>query len=405
MPNSLTPTDVYAIVNSVAAQVLGTTTLTAVDTTSFVTVGETLLRTSTENTLNAISTVLGRTIFANRKYDAKFSILRSDDMRWGAQVRKIVNLPLDAEASEDYNTDINSTQLADGNSIDHYKIKNFKALQLNFYGTKKLQRHFTRYRDQLSLAFRSEDEFARFIDNALIEFSNDIETQTEAEARATVCNYITALEEMNSGRVIDLVAAYNAKFGTSYNATDLQTTYLEDFAKFFAAEVKKYSSKMTDRTNLFHESITGYPDIVRHTPKAKQRMLMFAPLFVDIKAFVYSTIFNPQYLGIGEMEEVNYWQTPIAGALGPYDGIAAITYKPNYLDTATGQSADAANAVSLDCVLGILYDVDAMGIYEQFDYTATTPFNAAGGYTNTYYHWRHNYWNDFTENAVVFVMK
>lgn len=404
MANTLTPTDVYAIVNSVAHQVLGTTALTAVDSTTFVTVGETLLRTSTENTLNAISTVLGKTIFANRKYSGKFSILRNDDMRWGAQVRKIVNLPLDAEESEDYNTDINSTQLADGNSVDHYKIRNFKAIQLNFYGTKKLQRHFTRYRDQLALAFRSEDEFARFIDNALIEFSNDIETQNEVEARVTVCNYITALEEMNSGRVIDLRAGFNTKYNTSYTAADLFTDHLEEFAKYFSAEIKKYSDKFTDRTNMFHESLTGYPDIVRHTPKEKQRMIMFEPLFIDIKTTIFPTLFNPEYLGVGKYEGVNFWQSPLPGST-PYDNEAKITFKPNYLDTSTGQSADAAAAVTLDYVLGILYDVDAMGVNEQFDYTATTPFNAAGGYANTYYHWRHNYWNDFTENALVFVVK
>lgn len=404
MANTLTPTDVYAIVNSVAHQVLGTTALTAVDSTTFVTVGETLLRTSTENTLNAISTVLGKTIFANRKYSGKFSILRNDDMRWGAQVRKIVNLPLDAEESEDYNTDINSTQLADGNSVDHYKIRNFKAIQLNFYGTKKLQRHFTRYRDQLALAFRSEDEFARFIDNALIEFSNDIETQNEVEARVTVCNYITALEEMNSGRVIDLRAGFNTKYNTSYTAADLFTDHLEEFAKYFSAEIKKYSDKFTDRTNMFHESLTGYPDIVRHTPKEKQRMIMFEPLFIDIKTTIFPTLFNPEYLGVGKYEGVNFWQSPLPGST-PYDNEAKITFKPNYLDTTTGQSADASAAVTLDYVLGILYDVDAMGVNEQFDYTATTPFNAAGGYANTYYHWRHNYWNDFTENALVFVVK
>lgn len=404
MANTLTPTDVYAIVNSVAHQVLGTTALTAVDSTTFVTVGETLLRTSPENTLNAISTVLGKTIFANRKYSGKFSILRNDDMRWGAQVRKIVNLPLDAEESEDYNTDINSTQLADGNSVDHYKIRNFKAIQLNFYGTKKLQRHFTRYRDQLALAFRSEDEFARFIDNALIEFSNDIETQNEVEARVTVCNYITALEEMNSGRVIDLRAGFNTKYNTSYTAADLFTDHLEEFAKYFSAEIKKYSDKFTDRTNMFHESLTGYPDIVRHSPKEKQRMIMFEPLFIDIKTTIFPTLFNPEYLGVGKYEGVNFWQSPLPGST-PYDNEAKITFKPNYLDTSTGQSADAAAAVTLDFVLGILYDVDAMGVNEQFDYTATTPFNAAGGYANTYYHWRHNYWNDFTENALVFVVK
>ena len=397
MANPLTPTDVYAIVNEISKQITGRNALQAVDTTTFLAVGEHLLRTGRENVLNEISTVLARTIFSSRAYNRKLSILGATDQRWGAMIRKIVNLPLDAEESEDYNTDINPTQLADGNSIDMYKIKNFKALELNFYGTKKLQRHFTRYRDQLAQAFESEAQFAQFIDNALVEFSNDIETQIEGETRLCLCNMVTGLTA-SPAQVIDLTAAYNTKYGTSYTTADLTSTYLEDFAKFFAATIKKYSNAMTDRTNMFHFNLTGYPDIMRHTPKEKQRMIMYEPLFVDVKANVYSTLFNPEYLDIGGYEGVNFWQSPRAG----YED--QVICKPTYLDVTTGQCIDAGANVTIDHLVGVLYDVDAMGINEQFDYTSTTPFNSAGGYANTYYHWRHCYWNDFTENAVIFVM-
>ena len=127
MANTLTPTDVYAIVNEISKQITGRNALQAVDTTTFLAVGEHLLRTGRENVLNEISTVLARTIFSSRAYNRKLSILGATDQRWGAMIRKIVNLPLDAEESEDYNTDINPTQLADGNSIDMYKIKNFST--------------------------------------------------------------------------------------------------------------------------------------------------------------------------------------------------------------------------------------------------------------------------------------
>jgi len=181
MANSYTPTDVYAIVNEIVAQATGQKNIAVVDTTGFVAVGAMLTGTqiAAENTLNAISTVLARTIFNVRPYRGSLDIMRVSEERWGAIVRKIIALPTDAEASQDFNTDINPTQLADGQSIDMFKINKPKVIQLNFWGTKKLQAHITRFRDQLSLAFTSEDEFMRFIDAIMTEFFNSIERMNE----------------------------------------------------------------------------------------------------------------------------------------------------------------------------------------------------------------------------------
>ena len=185
MANLLTPVDVYALMNAVVSQATGRTDLAVVDTTTFASVGETVLRTGTENTLNAISTVIGKTIFSVRPYKGKLESLRVAQQRWGGQVRKIINLYDEAEKSDDWNTDLAQNDLNDGASVDMYKIRKPKALQLNFYGTKVLQKHITRFRDQLSLAFHSEDEFIRFIDSVMVEFSNEIELLNQAESRTT----------------------------------------------------------------------------------------------------------------------------------------------------------------------------------------------------------------------------
>lgn len=179
MANSLTPRDVYQLMNSIVSQATGQTSHAVVDTSSFVSVGETLLRTAPENTLNAISTVLADTIFSVRPYRGKLESLRVSQRRWGAQVRKIVPLYSEAEASKDWNTNINATQLDDGNSIDMYTIKKPKVVQLNFYGTAVLQKHITRFRDQLALAFTSEEEFVRFIDAVMTEFNNESNFSTK----------------------------------------------------------------------------------------------------------------------------------------------------------------------------------------------------------------------------------
>ena len=395
MANLLTPVDVYALMNAVVSQATGRTDLAVVDTTTFASVGEIVLRTGTENTLNAISTVIGKTIFSVRPYKGKLESLRVAQQRWGGQVRKIINLYDEAEKSDDWNTDVTQNALADGGSVDMYKIRKPKALQLNFYGTKVLQKHITRFRDQLSLAFHNEDEFIRFIDSVMVEFSNEIELLNEAESRATLLNFMAGISSMGLTEV-DLVAEYNNEYGTQYTRAQLLTTYIESFMKFVAAEIKIYSSRLTDMSTLYHANLTGYNKIMRHTPKERQKMVMYEPVFIKTQAEVYSGLFNPEYLDIGSFEGVNYWQSQSTPT--------SINVKPNILDVATGASKDADVAVELNYVLGILFDEEACGVMPQFDYSSTTPFNSAGGYYNMYMHWRFNSYCDYTENAVLFVM-
>lgn len=394
MANTLSVTDVHALMNSIVAQATGRTDLVVTDTTTFASVGEVVLRTGTENTLNAISNVVGKTIFSVRPYKGKLESLRVAQQRWGGQIRKIINLYDEAEASTDNNTDVNANQLDNGNSVDMFKIRKPLALQLNFYGTKVLQKHITRFRDQLSIAFHSEDEFVRFMDSVMVEFSNEIELLNEAESRATLLNFIAGISDMGLTKV-DLVADYNNEYGTTYTRDELLSTHIESFMKFVASTIKIYSSRLTDMSSLYHANLDKHSKIMRHTPKERQKMVMYEPIFIKTQAEVYSGLFNPKYLDIGTFEGVNYWQSQ--------SNPTAVNVKPNILNTATGESKNG-NAISIDYVLGILFDEEALGVLPQFDYTSTTPFNSAGGYYNMFMHWRFNSYCDYTENAVLFVL-
>lgn len=396
MANTLTPQDVYVLMNDIAYQATGRKDLTVVDTSSFVSVGETLLRAGVENTMNAISTVLAYTIFSVRPYKSSLSSLRVGAQRWGAQIRKITPLAQDFEQSQDWNTQLSPQALANGNSVDMYKINAPQALQLNFYGTKVLQKHITRFRDQLSLAFTSEAEFMRFVDAIMVEFANEVEIGNEAQTRATLINFFAGLKAMNLS-VIDLTQAYNTKFGTTYTREQLLTQHLTEFMQFFVSQVKVTSDRLVDMSAYNHANITGYKSILRHTPKTRQKMIMYGPMFTEAEATVFSEIFNPIYLELGNnFETVNYWQSQ--------EDPTAISATPNILDTATGQSKTAESVVNIPYVVGAIFDEEACGVMPQFNYASTTPFNSAGGYYNMFYHWRFNSYVDYTENAVLFIL-
>lgn len=396
MANTLTPTDVYVLMNDIAYQATGRKDLTAVDTSSFVSVGETLLRTGVENTMNAISTVLAYTIFSVRPYKSSLSSLRVSSQRWGAQIRKITPLAQDFEQSQDWNTQLSPQALANGNSVDMYKINAPQALQLNFYGTKVLQKHITKFRDQLSLAFTSEVEFMRFIDSIMVEFANEVEIGNEVQTRATLINFFAGLQAMGLS-VIDLTQVYNTKFGTTYTRDQLLTQHLTEFMQFFVSQVKVTSDRLVDMSAYNHANITGYKPILRHTPKTRQKMIMYGPMFTEAEATVFSEIFNPIYLELGNnFETVNYWQSQ--------EDPTAISATPNILDTATGHSKTAESVVNIPYVVGAIFDEEACGVMPQFNYASTTPFNSAGGYYNMFYHWRFNSYVDYTENAVLFIL-
>lgn len=403
MANSFTPTDVYQLFNDVVKQATGRTDLVATDSTSFSAVGQVLLNVGSDNVINAISTVIGRTIFAVRPYNAKLISLYIEPMRWGGILRKITPFGLEYEASTDLNTNLNPNQLQDGKSVDMYPIKKPGAMQLNFIGADALQNHYTTFRHQYWQAFRSEAEFMSFVNATMVKFNNGIELGNEMKTRLTLLNYIAGLYDMQvnqktiSGSVVDLIEAYNVEFSTEYTRQQLLTEHLTDFMQFFVSYVEILSDRLTDISVMRHANITGYPNIERHTPKQFQKLILYAPLFSIARARVFSEIFNPIYLELGQnFETVNYWQSQQTPT--------SINIKPNTLDTATGNSKDATAAVSIPYVLGALFDRDACGIMPIFDYTSTTPFNSAGGYWNTYYHWLFNSNIDYTENGVLFIL-
>ena len=388
--------DAYALLNGLYGQAIGGS-LVATDAASFVAVGEAILQQGLENTLNAMSYMMAKTIFAARPYRSRLASLERTPERFGLITRKITYLMDAAEETESYNTQIDGSRLADGQSIDMYKIKAPKAVQLSFPGAQSVQNHITRFVNQLRVALSSPEEFIAFWDGAMLEFFNNMESEKEARSRVVLLNRIAGQVAMGLNTV-DLVYEFNAAHGTSYSRADLLSTYAVDFWKFVAARIQTDSNNMLDRSALYHANLTGVDPIPRHTPKDRQRMIMFAPAFTDAKTNVWSTLFNPEYLNIGDFETVNFWQSKDPGSE------PAINFTPNILNTTTGEANVPGAPVEIPYCLGMLYDEEALGVMPKYDFAGATPLNVAGQYYNLYYFWLFKMYSDYTENAIVYVL-
>ena len=108
MPRRLNVTDGYAIINTMAAEMFGqNATITAIDESSFVSVGESILQSGIENVINTLSLVCSRDLVAIRPYAAKFRLINAlDSGMFADRIRKISYYAKNAVPTGASNTDL-----------------------------------------------------------------------------------------------------------------------------------------------------------------------------------------------------------------------------------------------------------------------------------------------------------
>lgn len=388
--NDLTITDVGTILTSIAKQATGASTLSVNNTKDFITVAQTALKIGYDPLIASISQVLSKTIFSIRPYYRKFAGINVSNQQFGNITRKL-NI-----SDKDWETD-ERLPLTDAASVDMYKVIKPSILQTNFYGANKYQRHITIFKDQLDTAFASPDEFGRFITMVMQNATDVIEQGHETLARSVIANFIGGIlaDEDNGTRTIHLLTEYNELTGQTLTAENVyQADNFGNFMKFVVARIKSLSAMFTERTQLYQTQVTGKP-ITRHTPYRNQKLYLFSPTQYLTETAVLSDLYNDQYMQLMDFERVNFWQNP--------NSPDAINVMPIYLQS-DGTLTSPTVAVNEPHVFGVLFDDEALGYTVVNQWSATTPFNAAGGYSNIYYHFTDRYWNDFTEKGVVLLL-
>ena len=398
--NTMTFQQIATVLNSIVHQATGQDVITPTNTAEFVSVANTALSLGNDVIMNAISSVLSRTIFSIRPYSAKFVGLEKDLPRWGAYMRKLSIADSDWADDDAYRYPVTydaneNPPTGDGGMVDQWKIKKPNVLQTNFYGASVFSDHITIFEDQLESAFRSPEELGSFISLIMTNLSNRIEMSRDAVARGLVANMIGALiTENDANRVVHLLTEYNQQAGLSLTA---QSVYAPDnfpsFMKWVYSRVAQISDLMTENSLMFQTVITGKP-VLRHTPMQNQKIYLFSPARHQMDARVLADTYHDNYLKYADVESVNYWQsirTP-----------DSINISPAY--TSTAGAVVNGDAVSKSGIFGLMFDEDAMGYALLDRRMVPTPVNASGLYRNIFVHAKQKVFMDNTEKAVVLLL-
>lgn len=364
---------IYDIVNSVNSQTMGVTDLTIVDEQGLISLGQTVLTTNglADTWLNSLAQRIGKTIISFREYKSKYSDMVLDSMQWGNIVQKIkVSMP---EATED-----ESYSLVNGKSVDMYKVANPKVTQSFFTTETPYQFFVTIKRIQLEEAFTSEASMIGFIGAIYGEVQNAIELSLESLARNCINNFIGEKFKLNKGK-FNLLAMYNSE--TNNKLTVKTCLHDKEFLAYCVSRINLISKYMENMTKIYNDGTQ-----TRHTPKSLQHLRVLEDFESRLETVVQYQAFRDGYVKLNNYHTTSFWQN--------------IKY-PDYIKVNIASDGTVIHQAN---IIAILYDRDALGLYKKDSWNSTTPFNSAGGYYNTYYHHKELYFNDLSENFVVFYL-
>lgn len=326
-----------------------------------------------------------------RPYDAPLKRLQVTGDDWSNHVRKINFCDTDPVTDKAWT-------LEDGQSVDMYEVHKPKVLQTNYYGQTNYSRVYTQADTQMEAAFKGPEELAQFWSSFVLHLSNQIEADRRNLANNLMANHLTGMTVTSPHSVVYLLDEYNAQQGTSLTVKDVyKEANFPGFAKYAYGRINDISRLMKERSINWHQNWeiggTTY-NIMRHTPYDRQHLYLYSGTQSQIDARVIPEVFHDNMLKYRDAEQVTFWQN--------IDKRETISATP-VVTTAAGV-ASKHKAVQLSNVFGCLLDWDAIGYTPKLSRVVPTPMNARGLYTNFWYHYGWSWYDDFTENSVLFLM-
>lgn len=389
-------TQISTMLNDVFGTVLGDSGLIAEDLSNIVDSGRIIssskaLGDDFDNYAGAIVDKVGRTIFWDRVYVADDLGIWRDAFEYGSVLEKIRCEVGDFADNCEWNltADTNSNNTLDYNdNIATHIAEMFKfypaSVQAKYFNSKTtFKTTISITRRQLREAFNSAAAMGRFIGMIEQRVRSKMEISKNALQKMVIANLIG--EHVAQGKqVIDLAALYNSETGQTAGTL---AAALNDKtkARFIAKKMTFYREMMTEPSKLYSATGTFW----NHTPIADSRMIVLADVDSALRFDVYGDTYNDEFVKLDNYKTVPFWQTSgTANAMADRSGIN--------ITTSNG------NAVIRNNIVGVLFDRDAAMICND-EPDVRTQYNADGNFTNFFYCADCSYYNDFDENAIVFV--
>ena len=385
-------TQLHTLVNAVTLEVLGETGVVAEDLSNVVDIGKTIIDSdNVDNYVKKLVNHIGKVVFVNRLYTGGVPSVLMDSWEYGSILEKIsadlpeatINETWALEDKKDYSPDV------------FYK----PSVSAKFFNSKitfEIPMSFTEI--QVKESFSSKEQLNGFISMLTTSIENSMTVKLDALIMRTINNMTaeTLVAELNTANVgdpvvidttatgvkaVNLLKLYNETVTTPLTVDNAVTD--PEFIRFATYQISMYSDRMSKISTLFNVEKAE-----RFTPKDLQHIVLLSDFAKASETFLASNTQNAEMVALPKHETVPYWQG--SGTGYSFDDVSTINVK-------TASKAD----VNVKGILGVIFDRDALGV-SNLDRRVTTNYNPRAEFYTNFYKFDAGYYNDLSENFVLF---
>lgn len=393
------PKQIASIVNTMAAEYVGETTLVQEDLANVVEVGQTVADAMGYDAFtNSIVDKIGETIMVTREYDttAPDILRRGTGIPFGSITEKIrVKLP-EAVTNDSWPIGqtwtpgqgwTDATNPTNDNASPFITVRpEVEATYFNGGGTFEVEMTFPSIQNRS--AFSSVANWRRFADTVESRIYQAKNVFKDGLTMAVIRNLI-ASKIAAGNAVVDLLAMYNATHSPTITAAT--AIYNPDFLRYAGYIISLFPRRLRKMSRRYNAA-----DYDTFTPTDRLRVVMLDMFTESVNTFMTSDTFHDEMVGLKTAySPVDAWQ-----AGGTSDGTDFATAAAINVKTAFG---DTVNSGTDFYVLGAMFDVEAA--WQRYDNPRTTSeYNARKEQTTFFYKEDVSYANDLAENCVVFTL-
>lgn len=385
-------TQLHTLVNAVTQEILGETGVVAEDLSNVVDIGKTIIDSdNVDNYVKKLVNHIGKVVFVNRLYTGGVPSVLMDSWEYGSILEKIsadlpeatINETWALEDKKDYSPDV------------FYK----PSVSAKFFNSKvtfEIPMSFTEI--QVKESFSSKEQLNGFISMLTTSIENSMTVKLDALIMRTINNMTaeTLVAELNTAdsgqpvvidttatgvKAVNLLKLYNETVTTQLTVDNAVTD--PDFIRFATYQISMYSDRMSKISTLFNVEKAE-----RFTPKDLQHIVLLSDFAKASETFLASNTQNAEMVALPKHETVPYWQG--SGTGYSFDDVSTINVK-------TASKAD----VNIKGILGVIFDRDALGV-SNLDRRVTTNYNPRAEFYTNFYKFDAGYYNDLSENFVLF---
>ena len=376
-----TVAQVYGLINNVAKQAFGENAIAVADTSGLVALGDYVLSSDSSTDLFTHSLVdrIGKTIFSVGRYGGKKDGMVREPFEYGCIVQKIyVDLP-DAKPN-------NAWRIGDESYKPEFApvIKPTVRQKLfNKMSTWEIDVTIPDF--MLRTAFRDATSMGVFVDAIFTTMENMMVVALENNANLTRCSFIARKLHVNKKcGAINLLSEYNKI--TSAGLTVDAALRNSEFLKWSAMQINLWVSRLPKMSTLFNDE--GYR---RHTPKENIVLDVLQEYASATSTFLESDTYHNNMVSLPRYESVPFWQ-------GSGDDFAFAS------TSAINIQLDESTTVNKSGIIAVAYDYNAMGV-TLTDRRAASQRNDKDEYTDYFNKATFGYFNDMSENGIVFYIE